>query len=74
MDQPPLPDIDPYVNRNLFSDHFLEELLPQDESWQADEDRLKLAMQGARLLAMEEVNIVVPFARWTEVVEDQYEP
>ena len=33
MDQPPLPDIDPYVNRNLFSDHFLRELLPQDESW-----------------------------------------
>jgi len=47
MDQPPLPQIDPYVNRNLFSQHFLKELLPQDESWQVDEDRLKLAMQGA---------------------------
>jgi len=46
MDQPPLPDIDPYVNRNLFSDHFLKELLPQDESWQVDEGRLKLAMQA----------------------------
>jgi hypothetical protein len=47
MDRPPLPEIDPYVNRNLFSDHFLKELLPQDESWQVDQDRLKLAMQGA---------------------------
>jgi len=47
MDQPPLPDIEPYVNRNLFSDHFLRELLPQDESWQVDEDGLKLAMQSA---------------------------
>jgi len=47
MDQPPLPEIDPYVNRNLFSDHFLKDLLPQDESWQVDEDKLKLAMQGA---------------------------
>ena len=47
MDQPPLPDIDPYVNRNLFSDHFLKKLPTQDESWQVDEDRLKLAMQAA---------------------------
>jgi len=47
MDQPPLPEIEPYINRNLFSDHFLKELLPQDESWKVDEDKLKLAMQAA---------------------------
>lgn len=47
MDQPSLPDIDPYVNRNLFSDHFLKELLPQGESWHVDEDKLRLAMQAA---------------------------
>jgi len=47
MDQPPLPDINPYVNRNLFSEHYLKKLPTQDESWQVDEDRLKLAMQGA---------------------------
>lgn len=50
MDQPPLPEIEPYVNRNLFSAHFLNELLPQDESWQVDEDKLKLAMQEATSL------------------------
>jgi hypothetical protein len=47
MDQPPVPEIEPYVNRNLFSQHFLKELLPQDEAWQVDEDKLKLAMQAA---------------------------
>jgi type I restriction-modification system DNA methylase subunit len=46
MDQPPLPEIEPYVNRKLFSDHFLRELLPQDDSWQVDEDKLSLAMQA----------------------------
>ena len=46
MDQPPLPEIEPYVNRNLFSDHFLKDLLPQDESWQVDEDKLRLTMQA----------------------------
>ena len=46
MDQPPLPEIEPYINRNLFSRHFLNELLPQNESWQVDEDKLKLAMQA----------------------------
>ena len=47
MEQASSPDIQPYVNRNLFSEQFLEELLPQDESWQVDEDSLRLAMQAA---------------------------
>ena len=46
MDQPPLPEMKPYVNRNLFSEHFLDELLPQDESWQVDQDTLNLALQA----------------------------
>ena len=47
VEQPLLPDFRPYVNRNLFSDYFLEELLPKDESWQVDEDSLRVAMQDA---------------------------
>lgn len=47
MDQPLLPEIKPYVNRNLFSDHFLRELLPKDESWAVDEDKVRLAIQAA---------------------------
>ncbi len=47
MDQELLPEIEPYVNRNLFSDHFLRELLPDDESWAVDEDKVRLAMQAA---------------------------
>lgn len=46
MDQPQLPEMKPYVNRNLFSDHFLRELLPDDESWVVDEDKLRLATQA----------------------------
>jgi len=46
MDQPLLSEIEPYVNRNLFSDHFLRELLPDNESWAVDEDKVRLAMQA----------------------------
>lgn len=46
MEQPVLPEIKPYVNRNLFSDHFLRELLPEDESWAVDDDKVRLAMQA----------------------------
>lgn len=46
MEQPLLPEMKPYVNRNLFSDHFLKELLPKDESWAVDEDKVRVAMQG----------------------------
>lgn len=47
MEQPVLPEIEPYVNRNLFSAHFLKELLPKDESWAVDEDKVRLAIQAA---------------------------
>jgi len=47
MDQRLLPEIKPYVNRGLFSDHFLDELLPQADSWQVDEDEVRLAWQAA---------------------------
>jgi type I restriction-modification system DNA methylase subunit len=67
MDQPPLPEIKPYVNRNLFSDHFLDELLPQDDAWQVDEDKLKLAMQSVtNLYAGRE-------EEWSNSVEAQLE-
>jgi len=46
MDQHPLPEIEPYVNRNLFSDHFLRIVLPGREAWEADQDKVKLAMQA----------------------------
>ncbi len=47
MDQRLLPQIKPYVNRGLFSDHFLDELLPDADSWQVDEDEVRLAWQAA---------------------------
>ena len=46
MHQPPLPEIKPYINRNLFSDHYLKEVLPGHEAWEVTEDSLKLAMQA----------------------------
>lgn len=46
MDQALLSEIEPYINRNLFSDHFLRELLPDDESWAVDDDKVRLAMQA----------------------------
>ena len=46
MDQPPLPEIEPYVNRNLFSDHFLRIVLPGREAWEVEQDKVKLAMQA----------------------------
>jgi len=42
-----LPEIKAYVNRSLPSDEFLKELLPEDDSWEVDEDSIKLAMQAA---------------------------
>jgi hypothetical protein len=50
MEQPSLPQITPYVNRYLFSDHYLEEVLRGHESWEVAEDELKLAMQEAKNL------------------------
>jgi hypothetical protein len=44
MDQPSLPQITPYANRYLFSDHYLKEVLPGHESWDVPQDELKLAM------------------------------
>jgi len=46
MEQQLLPEIELYQNRNLFADHYLENLLPKDESWQVDEDKLRLAMMA----------------------------
>jgi hypothetical protein len=46
MRQGLLPGITPYANRGLFSEHYLDNVLPGHEAWEVEQDKLKLAMQG----------------------------